>query len=100
MNVARVVNGRKGWKELKNPRFYALNVMTRSLQKEPNKRWNNLCMTNSNIAVILKRTFDQPTCDSNLRPNGCIRFWRVMSEGHPNYGSDLSADGLRAWGII
>lgn len=41
--------------------------------------------------VILKRTFDM--CG--------MKFWRVMGpEGHPNYHSDLSVQGLKDWGII
>lgn len=53
------------------------------------------------MTVILKRTFNQKTYDSNLQPNGVIRFWRVMGPlTHPNVGSDLSIGGLKQWGII
>jgi len=54
-----------------------------------------------NTTVILKRTFNQDTYDENLKPNGSIKFWRVMApKSHLNYGSDLSVDGLKQWGII
>ena len=53
-----------------------------------------------NNTVILKRTFNQKTYDENLRPSGVVRFWRVMSKNHRNYGSDLSVAGLKDWGII
>lgn len=46
--------------------------------------------------VRLKRTFTQAF--PGIRP---LRFWRVISPAaHPNYGSDLSVQGLRQWGII
>ena len=53
-----------------------------------------------NSTVLLKRTFDQKTYDKNFQTVGVIKFWRVMSKGHKNYGSDLSVAGLREWGII
>ena len=53
-----------------------------------------------NNTVILKRTFNQKVYDGNLQPAGFVRFWRVMSKGHKNYGSDLSVAGLKDWGII
>ncbi len=53
-----------------------------------------MCMANSRIPVRLKRTF-------NMTLDGVtLKFWRVMSEWHPNYQSDLSYDGLVDWGII
>ena len=45
--------------------------------------------------VLLKRTFNQ----SDFR-GGFIRYWRVMSEWHPRYQSDLSELGLREAAII
>lgn len=45
--------------------------------------------------VKLKRTFNQD--DGN---NGFVPFWQVISEWHPNYGSDLSVAGMVEWGIV
>lgn len=46
--------------------------------------------------VILKRTHDQ-----NDFQGGVIKYWRVMGpNGHANYLSDLSIEGMRYWGII
>jgi hypothetical protein len=44
--------------------------------------------------VLLKRTF-------NMTIGGVtLKFWRVMSDWHRNYQSDLSIEGLKDWGII
>ena len=54
-----------------------------------------------NTTVILKRSFNQATYDEFLKPNGLVKFWRVMGpKSHPNFGSDLSFDGLKQWGVI
>lgn len=45
--------------------------------------------------VKLKRTYNQG--DGN---EGVIRYWQVISEWHPNYGSDLSVEGMKEWGIV
>lgn len=45
--------------------------------------------------VLLKRTFNQKWPDGTS-----VKYWRVMSEWHTNYGSDLSLDGLKSWGVV
>jgi hypothetical protein len=46
--------------------------------------------------VKLKRTFNQGFPDGTL-----VKFWRIMGPAtHPNYGSDLSIEGLKQWRII
>ena len=58
-------------------------------------------MAIGSVPVKLKRTFNQKTYDNNLKPNGVIKFWRVVGPAdHKNYQSDLSLDGLKEWGII
>lgn len=47
------------------------------------------------MSVKLKRTFNQDIGNGTF-----MRFWRVVSESHPNYGSDLSLEGLKEWEII
>lgn len=42
----------------------------------------------------LKRTFTWTIGGETLR------FWRVVTPGHPNFGSDLSIIGLKEWGIL
>lgn len=45
--------------------------------------------------IKLRRTFNQKDFKG-----GFIRFWRVLTKGHPRYESDLSFDGLREAGIV
>jgi hypothetical protein len=44
--------------------------------------------------VQLKRTYDWVIDGETLK------FWRVLSPWHPNFHSDLTAQGLKACGII
>lgn len=44
--------------------------------------------------VKLQRTF---TWDFDGQK---LRFWRVVTPGHPSFGSDLSVAGLKEWGIL
>lgn len=48
------------------------------------------------MIVKLKRTFNQDMGDGTS-----LKFWRVVGPlNHANYGSDLSFEGLKEWGII
>ena len=76
---------------LNNPGLIALCVPDelmeiRVLNKKP---WTG-------ATVKLRRTYNQTWPDGSV-----TKFWRVVGpQGHPNYESDLSIQGLQEWGIV
>lgn len=48
-----------------------------------------------NGALKLKRTYNQSDFKGSY-----IKFWRVMSPWHPNYGSDIGLQWLKEKGFI